>query len=126
MDPRSLTAEHKTDRRAICSELLLRFEADGQTFPSQIVTVDETWVNHFEPEIKRLSMEWHPSQSSRKKKSKKSLPAGKAMINVFWDYDGVVLVDAMSRGETTPDAYISTLTELRKRFKRVRPHNNPT
>lgn len=46
---------------------------------------------------------------------------------VFWDYEGVIVVDAMSRGETVKsDAYIRMLTELWKRFKLVRPHKNPT
>jgi hypothetical protein len=40
---------------------------------------------------------------------------------------GEILGDAMLRGETTnPDAYVRMLTELRKRFKPVRTHTNPT
>jgi hypothetical protein len=30
--PRSLTIEHKTDRKAISSQLSARFEAEGETF----------------------------------------------------------------------------------------------
>jgi hypothetical protein len=35
----------KTDRKAISSELLARFEAEGEAFLSLIVTTDETWVH---------------------------------------------------------------------------------
>jgi hypothetical protein len=51
----------------------------------------------------------------------------KVMITVFRDCGGVILGDARPRGETiNRDAYIRTLTELKKRFKPVRPHTNPT
>ncbi|GFG38330.1 hypothetical protein Cfor_10359 [Coptotermes formosanus] len=71
-------------------------------------------------------MEWHHLQSPRKKKYKKSLSSGKVMITVFWDC-GVILVDAMVRGETiNSEVYIRTLTEHMKCFKRVQPPKKPT
>jgi hypothetical protein len=52
-------------------------------------------------------MEWHHSQSPRKKKFKTTTSAGKVMITIFWDTDGVILVDLMARGETINlDLYI--------------------
>jgi hypothetical protein len=49
------------------------------------------------------------------------------MITVFWDCEGVILVDAMPRGETINcNTYIKTLTELRTQIKWVQPHKNPT
>jgi len=38
MFARSVTAEHKTEREAIYSELLARFEAEGRAFLSRIIT----------------------------------------------------------------------------------------
>jgi hypothetical protein len=55
--PRSLTNDHKTVRKEVCSDLLSRYEADGESLLSRIVTVDETWIHHFEQETKRQSME---------------------------------------------------------------------
>jgi len=52
--PWSLTVEHKTKRKAVSSELLVRFEAEGETFLSQIVTANETRIHHFEPETKSV------------------------------------------------------------------------
>ena len=63
--PRRLTTEHRRQRKAICSELLERFDAEGEAFLSRIVTGDETWAHHYEPETKRQSMEWHHPQSPR-------------------------------------------------------------
>jgi histone-lysine N-methyltransferase SETMAR len=48
------------------------------------------------------------------------------MITVFWDTDGVILVDVMARGETiNSDAYIKTLKNLKQSYWRVQPNRNP-
>ena len=48
------------------------------------------------------------------------------MITVFWDIDGVILVDVMARGETINlDAYIKTLQKLKQHYWRVQPNRNP-
>jgi hypothetical protein len=52
---RSLTLEHKTERKVISSGLV-RFEAEGETFLSWNVTASKTWVRNFEPETKSQSM----------------------------------------------------------------------
>jgi hypothetical protein len=72
--PRSLTTEHRRQRKAICSELLERFDAEGEAFLSRIIIGDETWAHHYEPETKRQSMEWNHPQSPRKKSSRHLLP----------------------------------------------------
>ena len=61
--PQSLTTEHRRQRKAICSELLEHFDAEGEAFLFRIVTGDETWAHHYEPETKTQSMEWHQPQS---------------------------------------------------------------
>jgi hypothetical protein len=88
----------KIKRKAISSELLACFEAEGKAFPSQIVTDDETWVHHFEPQTRRQSI-GTILNLPREKKLKKYLSSGKVMITVFWDCEGVILVDAMLRQE---------------------------
>src|SRR5215469_630739 len=55
--PRSLTTEHRLERKAICSELLGRFDAEGEAFLSRIITGDETWAHRYEPEMKRQPIE---------------------------------------------------------------------
>jgi len=72
---RSLTTEHRRQRKAICSELLESFDVDGEAFLSQIVTGDETWAHHYEPETKWQSMEWHHPQSPRRSSGQLLPPA---------------------------------------------------
>jgi hypothetical protein len=89
------------------------FDGEGEAFLSQIITGDKTWVHHFEPETKRQSMEWHHLQLPRKKKFKTAPSAGKVMVTVFWDCDGVILVDVVPRGATiNSEVYINTLNKL--------------
>jgi hypothetical protein len=103
-------------------ELLAHVEA----FLSWVVTAHETWVCHFEPETKRQSMEWHCPQFPQEKKFKKSLSVCEVMITVFWDCEGVILVDVMPRREAVnSDPYIKMLTEFRECSKQVQPHKNP-
>jgi hypothetical protein len=68
-------------------------------------------------------MEWQHPQSQRKKKLKTTPYAGNIMITVFWDTNGVILVDVVTRGETiNSDAYFKTLQKLKQRYRRVRPN----
>jgi len=55
--PRMLTQEHKEHRMQVCQELLNQYEAEGDSFLDRIITGDETWCHHYEPESKRQSME---------------------------------------------------------------------
>jgi len=48
--PRELTAEHKRKRVEICHRLLNRYKNEGEEFLSRIVTGDESWIHHYEPE----------------------------------------------------------------------------
>jgi len=48
--PRLLTKDHKGQRKAITSELLQRYRHEGYDFLLRIVTGDESWFHHFEPE----------------------------------------------------------------------------
>jgi hypothetical protein len=111
-----LQSQPKTENKAISSELLAYFETEGEIFLSPTVTANETWA-----------MSRHHPQPHRKKVSIKSQRAPKLMITVFWDCEGVTLLNSIPRGETiNSDTYIRTLTELWKHFKRVHALYDPT
>ena len=77
---------------------------------SRIVTDDETCAHHYEPEMKRQSLEWHHTQSPRKKKFKTTPSAGKLMFTVFWDMDGVIPV-AVTEVRQSIRTHISKLSK---------------
>ena len=56
--PKMLTDDHKMQRLMASRASLRRHRKEGDAFLWRIVTTDETWVFHYEPELKRRSMEW--------------------------------------------------------------------
>jgi len=56
--PHCLTAEEKQKCLENATLLKQRFNIEGQAFLYRIVTMDETWVRDFEPEMKSQSNEW--------------------------------------------------------------------
>ena len=71
--PQSLTTEHRCQRKAIYSELSEHFDAEGETFLSRIVRGDETWAHHYEPEMKRQSVECITRNHQEKRSSRQLL-----------------------------------------------------
>jgi histone-lysine N-methyltransferase SETMAR len=68
-------------------------------------------------------MEKHRANSPRKKKFRVAPYAGKVMATVFWDMEGLLLVDIMPKGTIiNSEAYVATLTNLHACLRRVRPH----
>ena len=77
--PRMLTEEQKKVCVDICTDLSC-LQAEPQTFLDRIVTQDETWVHHFDPETKRQSMIWKHVTSPTPKRFKVTPSAGKARL----------------------------------------------
>ena len=44
------TQEHKEHRMQVCQDLLNQYDAEGDSFLDRIITGDETWCHHYEPE----------------------------------------------------------------------------
>ena len=79
---------------------------EGDQFLFNIVTGDESWIHHFDPEEKRLSM--HTS-SPRPKKFKTVPFAGKILLTVFWESQRVYMTEFLEAGNTVNSArYIET------------------
>jgi hypothetical protein len=55
-------------------------------FLERIVTADEIWLNHYEPESKAQSMAWKRPISPVAKKFKSQPSAGKIMLTLFLGY----------------------------------------
>ncbi|EFA09485.1 Histone-lysine N-methyltransferase SETMAR-like Protein [Tribolium castaneum] len=94
---------------------------DSKPILDRIVTGDETWVHHFEPESKQDSMQWHKKGTAPPKKFKVSESAGKLMATVFWDTEGVLLLDYKEKGVSiTGEYYDRLLEQLKEAIKEKR------
>ena len=74
-------------------------------------TVDETWVHYYEPENKAQSRQWVGPGSPRAKKFKVQPSAGKVMATVFWDAQGVTMLDFLAKKSTITGAYYANLLD---------------
>ena len=93
----------------------------SQSFFERLITQDETWVYHYDPETKSQSMQWKHFDSPPPKKARVQPSAGKVMLTVFWDQDGVVMTDFLAKGTTiTGTYYASLLRQLRESVKNKR------
>ncbi|GFR71535.1 transposase [Elysia marginata] len=119
--PRMLTPQMKLQRVQICRELLAKFDEDGEDFLRQVVTGDESWVHHFDPESKQQSKEYRDKTSPSPKKFKVFSSARKVLLTIFWDSEGVVHTEILEQGNPVNSTkYVNTLEKLKARLRRVR------
>ena len=74
-----------------------------------LVTIDETWLYHYDPETKQQSMEWRHSGSPRPQKIPSAKIRWKSSRLVFWDQDVILLVAYLPKGQTINAVYYSSL-----------------
>lgn len=101
---------------------LLQYTDEGEDMLNRIVTGDESWVYLYQHESKGASMPWkHPSSFSTKK-FKVMLSAGKVMLPMFRDSQGVILAYFQQHGENVNSAkYCEVLLKLQDAICRKHP-----
>jgi len=107
--PKCLNSDQKRQRCQSSEQLLELFRCDPNDFLSRLVTMDETWLYHYNPETKQQSVEWRHSASPRPKKFRVPKSAGKILASIFGDQDGSLLIDYLPMGQTINAEYYSSL-----------------
>jgi len=82
--PKCLNADHKRQRCQSSEQRLEFFRRDSNDFLSRLVTMDETWLYHYDPETKQQSIEWRHSGSPSPKKFRVQKSAGKFLASIFF------------------------------------------
>jgi len=81
--PKCLNADQRHQRCQSSEKSLEFFRRDPDDFLSRLVTMDETWVYHFDPETKQKAMEWRHNGSPRPKKFRVQKSAGNVLVSIF-------------------------------------------
>jgi hypothetical protein len=89
-------------------------------FLSRMVTMDETWLYHYDPETRQQSVQWWHSGLRRPKKFRVQKSAGRFLASFFWDQDGIIPIDYLPNGQTSNAEYCSSLPVLLKDKHRAR------
>lgn len=118
--PKLLSSDQKKERVEASKATLDHFETT-KDFLARLVTLDETWLYFYDPETKEQSKEWRHSGSPRPKKVRTQKSTKKVMASVFWDKDGIIMVDYLADGTCiTGEYYASLLDRLKEVIKKKR------
>jgi histone-lysine N-methyltransferase SETMAR len=121
--PRLLTVEQKRNRMTTSEHCLAMFKRNPKEFLRRFVTVDETWIHHYTPEMKEQSKQWTSPGEPAPKKAKTVPSAGKVMATVFWDSGGIIFTDYLEKGRTiTGQYYADLLGRFHPELMRKRAH----
>jgi histone-lysine N-methyltransferase SETMAR len=118
--PKLLTDQQQRERVQVCQQLLQAHRSEPN-FLDRIVTGDESWFHYSEPESKMQSSVWKASHEPTPVKALTAPSAGKQMATVFWDKEGILLIEWLPRGATiNSEYYIQVLKKLRDAIKTQR------
>ena len=98
--PRMLDRKMKDCRYEASSKNLKFMQLNGNLFLQCIATGDETWIQHYDPESKQQSMQWKHVSPPSSRKFKVQASAGRIMCAIFWDAEGMLLIDYASRSDS--------------------------
>lgn len=83
--------------------------------------MEETWIYRYDPDTKVQSKQWNHSESSRYKSFRMQKSVGKALAPIFWDKDGITVLNLLEQGKTVSGAYYNELlTKLREKITEKR------
>lgn len=119
--PRMLTPFDKQRRVESCQTFLDMVKGNEEEIISRVVTGDETWIRQWDPESKQESMQWKFKGEKPPRKFKVRPSAGKLMATIFWDVEGILMIDYLPKNTTMNAAYYANLLDrLREKIKEKR------
>jgi histone-lysine N-methyltransferase SETMAR len=95
--PRLLKKDQKRTSMASSEKCLERFNKNKTDFVRRFIIMDETWIYHYTPESKQQSKQWTEAGCSAPKKTSSVPSAGKVMRSVFWDAEGILVIDYLEK-----------------------------
>lgn len=120
--PKALREDHKIQRADCAVHFLNLFDANPAEFLDRFVTGDETWIYQYDPETKIQDKQWLPTGGSGPIKFKSERTVGKVMATIFWDAEGVILIDWLENKRTVTGSYYeSVLRKLHDALIKNRP-----
>ena len=122
--PRNLNMQDRQQRVESSQEVLEVYNANPEDFHTRLVTGDETWLHHWDPDTKKEYMQWKRPGSPPPKKFRTQLSASKVMATVFWDSKGIILIDYKPAGTSITaglSGSVGCAVRLETRRLRVQP-----
>ena len=109
--PKLLTPLQRINRVECCQELLQESEADPAKFFGRVITGNELWIYHYDSLTQQEAKVWKKPGEQTPTRPRQQRSAGKVMMTIFWDKDGILLINYLARGSTINGPYYAPLIE---------------
>ncbi|CAF4691963.1 unnamed protein product, partial [Rotaria sp. Silwood2] len=98
--PHKLTDDQKQLGLQFCHHSLKRFEEGQSRCVFGIITGDESWFYHYDPELKEQSKVWMSTTDPRPTKIHRTKSAGKRIVAIFFMKSGLIKSVPLKTGAT--------------------------
>ncbi len=119
--PNVLTPRHIVEWFTHYRNMLNRLRATP-SFIKKIVTIAESWVYQYDPELKRQASQWLTKNQPHPVHPCHTLATKKCMLVTFFDHKGIVYMEFIRSGTVDTPTFIQILTRYRDSLKTCRPH----
>ena len=112
--PHLLTDEQKQSRVRLASQVIEKYDKCDPHRLEEIVTGDETWIYHFQPDSKAKNKVWASSEGDRPVIARHCKTSNRMLYAIFFDSKGPVLQIPFLKGSSVPVKFYreSVLTQL--------------
>ena len=106
------------------SQVIEKYDKCDQRCLEEIVTGDETWIYHFQPDSKAKNKVWVSSEGDRPVITRRCKTSNRMLYAIFFDSKGPVLHIRVPKGSSVTGKFYreSVLTQLVDFYQKRRPH----
>ena len=121
--PHLLTDEHKQSRVRLASQVIEKYDKCDPRHMEEIVTGEETWIYHFQPDSKAENKVWVSSEDDRPVTACHCKTANYMLYAIFFDSKGPVLQIPVPKGSSVTGKFYreSVLTQHVDFYQKRRP-----
>ena len=121
--PHFLTDEQKQSRVRLASQVTEKYDKCDPHCLEEIVTGDETWIYHFQPDSKAKNKVWVSSEGDRPVIAHPCKTSNRMLYEIFFDSKGPVLQIPVPKGSSVTGKFYreSVLTHLVDFYQKRRP-----
>ena len=121
--PHLLTDEHKQSRVRHALQVIEKYDICDPRRLEEIVTGDETWIYHFQPDSRAKNKIWVSSEGDRPVIACRCKTSNRMLYAIFFDSKGPVLQIPVPKGNSVTGKFYreSVLTQLVGFYQKRRP-----
>ena len=121
--PHLLTDEQKQSRVRLALQVIEKYDKCDPRHLEEIVTGDETWIYHFQPNSKAKNKVWVSSEGDRPVIARHCKTSNRMLYAIFFDSKGPVLQIPVLKGNSVTGKFYreSVLTQLVDFYQKRRP-----